>query len=78
MPLFEYRCEHCQKKFTLLEGVTAEKPKRVCPHCGGKKLTKLISRVARPPKGEDSFEDADLEGMDDEGDFGDDLGDEDL
>ena len=70
MPLFEYRCEQCEKKFALLEGMTAEKAKRVCPRCGGKKLTKLISRIARPPKGEDDFEDADLDGMD-EGDFDD-------
>jgi len=76
MPLFEYRCDECKKKFALLEGVTAEKVKRVCPKCGGKKLTKLMSRVARPPKGEDSVEDSDLEGMEDEGDLGEDFGDD--
>ncbi len=75
MPLFEYRCDNCQKKFALLEGVTAEKVKRLCPHCGGKKLTKLISRVARPPKGEDDF--GDLGDMD-EGDLGGDMGGDDF
>ncbi len=76
MPLFEYRCDNCQQTFALLEGVTKEKVKRVCPKCGGKKLTKLISRVARPPKGEDSFEDSDLGAMEDEGGLDDDFGDD--
>lgn len=71
MPLFEYRCEKCQRKFALLVGVTAEKAKQECPHCGGRKLTKLISRPARIVKGED-FDDFD------DGDVPDDLGDEDF
>ena len=53
MPLFEYRCEKCQRKFALLVGMTAEKAKQECPHCGGRKLTKLISRPARIVKSED-------------------------
>lgn len=74
MPLFEYRCDKCETKFALLEGVTAEKPKRVCPKCGGRKLTKLISRPARIVKseGEDDF------GGDDAPDLGGDFGDDDL
>ena len=77
MPLFEYRCDTCRTKFALLEGVTAEKVKRVCPHCGGKKLTKLISQVARPPRGEESFDD-DLGDAGGGEDLGDDLGGDDF
>lgn len=65
MPLYEYRCQECRKKFSLLEGVTAEKVKRVCPKCGSRKLTKLISRIA-PVVREEDFDD----------DFGDELDDD--
>lgn len=46
MPLYEYRCEDCRRRFTLLVGVTAEKPNQACPGCGGARLRKLISRFA--------------------------------
>ena len=46
MPLFEYRCEDCQRKFTLLVGMVAEAAKQECPRCGGTRLRKLISRFA--------------------------------
>ena len=31
MPLYEYRCNKCSHKFSLLVGVTAEKVKKACP-----------------------------------------------
>lgn len=65
MPLYEYRCDKCRRKFSLLEGVTAKKIKRACPKCGSRKLTKLISRIA-PIVREDEFDD----------DFGDELDDD--
>ena len=76
MPLYEYRCSECKRRFTLLVGVTAAKAKRACPKCGSRKLTKLISRIAPVVRQEDSggdFDDADL-GDGDE--FGDDDGDD--
>ncbi len=58
---------------TLLVGVTADKPKRKCPKCGSRKVTKLISRIARVPRGEEDFDEddfdaggEDLEDLDDE------------
>lgn len=74
MPLFEYRCDKCHHEFALLIGVTAEGPKRECPECGGRKLTKLISRPARIVKGQDL--DSDLGGPDYDSDLDDDLGDD--
>ena len=62
MPLFEYRCDKCGKRFSMLVGVTAEKAKLRCPKCGSGKATKLISRIARTGKSEEE-------------DFGDDFGD---
>jgi putative FmdB family regulatory protein len=61
MPLFEYRCDECGRRFTMLVGVTAEKAKLQCPKCGSRKATKLISRIARTSKGEDDeFGDSDF------------------
>lgn len=44
MPLFEYRCEDCKRKFTLLVGMTAEGASQACPRCGSAQIRKLISR----------------------------------
>ena len=67
MPLYEYRCKECKRRFSLLVGMTAEKQKQACPHCGSPKLAKLISRIAPVKRGDDFEED----------DFADDLGDDD-
>jgi putative FmdB family regulatory protein len=71
MPLYEYRCKECERKFSLLVGVTAEKPKRQCPRCGCRKATKLISRVAPIVRGDDLDDD-----LDGNGDMGDDFDDD--
>lgn len=47
MPLFDYRCADCRKRFSLLFGVVAESPEEKCPHCGGSNVNRLISRFAR-------------------------------
>jgi putative FmdB family regulatory protein len=44
MPLFEYRCEECKRKFTLLVGMVADGPRQECPRCGSAQIRKLISR----------------------------------
>jgi putative FmdB family regulatory protein len=43
MPLYSYHCTKCHKEFELLVG-SVEVP--ACPKCGGKKLERLMSRVA--------------------------------
>src|SRR6187397_3064692 len=47
MPVFEYRCAACAKKFQALVGVVAGSTDENCPHCGSKDTTKLVSRFAR-------------------------------
>jgi putative FmdB family regulatory protein len=47
MPLYEYLCQSCGKKFTVLVGVTAEKDDESCSHCGSKKAKRLVSRFRR-------------------------------
>lgn len=69
MPLYEYRCNECSRRFSLLVGVTAEKVKLQCPKCGARRVTKLISRVARTPRSEDLD---DFDGLGEE-DLGEDL-----
>jgi putative FmdB family regulatory protein len=46
MPIFEYRCGGCRRKFSLLVGVVAGGSEARCPTCGSEELQKLISRFA--------------------------------
>jgi putative FmdB family regulatory protein len=46
MPLFEFRCEDCGRRFTLLVGMVAQPKEQACPRCGGARLRKLVSRFA--------------------------------
>jgi putative FmdB family regulatory protein len=47
MPIYEYRCPDCKKKvavfFRTLSAVDHSAAR--CPQCGGKNLTRLVSRV---------------------------------
>lgn len=76
MPLYEYRCRECRRKFSLLEGVTAKKPVRACPKCGSRKLTKLVSRIAPIVRDDDLDDDLgeDVDDDFDESEFEDDDG----
>lgn len=46
MPLFEYRCSGCKRRFTLLVGMTTEQPELRCAQCGSTDLKKLVSRFS--------------------------------
>jgi putative FmdB family regulatory protein len=44
MPIYEYFCNTCRKKFNfLVRNIAAHKPPR-CPKCGGTDMKKLVSR----------------------------------
>jgi putative FmdB family regulatory protein len=47
VPVFEYRCQDCGRKFSALIGMTAEPDDEKCPHCGSTRTAKLVSRFAR-------------------------------
>jgi putative FmdB family regulatory protein len=47
MPIYEYRCPDCARKFSALIGMTAEPDDEKCPHCGGTSALRLVSRFAR-------------------------------
>ncbi len=48
MPIYEYRCQDCKRRVSILWRTLAEaetgQPR--CPRCGGTHLTRLVSRVA--------------------------------
>lgn len=46
MPIYEFQCLQCKKKFSELIGVVYKEDEISCPKCGGKKLKKLISRFS--------------------------------
>lgn len=49
MPLYEYKCNECKKKFEVLQKITAE-PLENCLYCGGS-VKKLISSTSFQFKG---------------------------
>ncbi len=66
MPIYEYVCNACRRKFSVLVGVVANAPTPACPRCGGQELTRVVSRFARGRAEEDALED-----LADESRFGD-------
>jgi putative FmdB family regulatory protein len=50
MPLYGFHCKDCDNEVELLLGMS-EKPK--CPACGGRKMDRLLSKVAAPGKSAD-------------------------
>ena len=46
MPLFEYRCDDCQRLNTLLVFSWSETTAPGCKNCGSARLTRLFSRFA--------------------------------
>jgi len=48
MPIYEYRCADCGKRPSILfKSLTAVEESPACPLCGGRHLTRLISRNAK-------------------------------
>ncbi|MFN7019204.1 MAG: FmdB family zinc ribbon protein, partial [Fimbriimonadales bacterium] len=47
MPIYEYRCQQCRKRFSKLLGIAQRDNPQVCPICGATESKRLVSRVAR-------------------------------
>lgn len=45
MPIYEYRCQTCKKLSSFLLLRITEEIDPYCKHCGGKDVTRVISRV---------------------------------
>ncbi len=41
MPTYDYLCDACQHRFELFQSIT-EEPVKTCPHCGRRKVRRLI------------------------------------
>ena len=46
MPIYEYRCQACQKRTSVFVRSMSATVTPRCEHCGGRELSRLISRVA--------------------------------
>jgi putative FmdB family regulatory protein len=68
MPIYEYRCHDCRRRVSVLWRSIAEAENATprCPHCGGERLSRLVSRVATLRSEESRLED-----LSDPGAFGD-------
>lgn len=42
MPIYDFRCEECEHKFTVLVGIS-ERDKVRCPQCDSSKIKQLIT-----------------------------------
>ncbi|HLK60097.1 MAG TPA: zinc ribbon domain-containing protein [Chthonomonadaceae bacterium] len=47
MPIYEFICSQCQRKFRKLVGMTAHPAPLQCPRCQSTELNRQISRFAR-------------------------------
>jgi putative FmdB family regulatory protein len=46
MPLYEYRCRRCRRRFTkLFRSIATAGDPGPCPHCGGTEVDRLLSRI---------------------------------
>ncbi|MBU1109530.1 MAG: zinc ribbon domain-containing protein [Candidatus Riflebacteria bacterium] len=45
MPLYEYCCGSCRKKFTVLCGINDRDKQQACQYCGATSSQRLVSRV---------------------------------
>jgi putative FmdB family regulatory protein len=56
MPIYEYRCENCGQKQSVLTRRISQTANPVCRRCGGRRMRRLLSRVALPRSEEDRLE----------------------
>jgi putative FmdB family regulatory protein len=71
MPIYEYRCDGCGKRVTVLTLRVSETVDPQCDRCGSRELTRLMSRFAMPRSEEerlDALADPDALGGVDEND----------
>lgn len=57
MPIFEFRCRACNKKFATLVGMTSDSGYVVCPACGSQEADKLISKFRQGRTEDDRLDD---------------------
>ena len=66
MPIYEYQCEKCSKRTSVLTMRVSERVEAVCKHCGSTRMRRLMSRFATPRS-----EEARMDAMSDPSSFSD-------
>ncbi len=56
MPIYEYRCRKCGKRFSVLTLRVSETPSPQCDKCGSRAADRLMSRFAMPKSEEARME----------------------
>ncbi len=56
MPIYEYQCQDCRRRVSLLVRSISNPGRPTCPRCGGEHLERLMSRFARLRSEEDRLE----------------------
>jgi putative FmdB family regulatory protein len=56
MPIYEYRCRKCGKRFSVLTLRVSETPTPQCDKCGSRAADRLMSRFAMPKSEEARME----------------------
>lgn len=56
MPIYEYTCGACQKRFQKLVGVVASSTPLQCPHCTSTDVHRRMSRFARVRNADDTLD----------------------
>jgi putative FmdB family regulatory protein len=56
MPIYEFICGQCQRKFRKLVGVVAQTSPLECPRCQSTELNRQISRFARVRNEDDALD----------------------
>jgi putative FmdB family regulatory protein len=46
MPIYEYRCDSCKRRTSIFVRSVSSKVDARCEHCGGTKLTRVLSKFA--------------------------------
>jgi len=47
VPIYEYHCQDCRRRVSILVRSIVNPGKPTCPRCGGHRLERLMSRFAR-------------------------------
>jgi len=47
MPVYEYLCRDCRKRFAKVESIAAHRPgkRATCPKCSGRKVERVFTTV---------------------------------
>lgn len=56
MPVYEFVCAQCRRRFRKLVGVVAQSSPLQCPHCQSTDLNRWISRFARVRSEDDALD----------------------